>query len=300
MTETLTSVIAGRPRPGGDPYLVRSPASGRELAAVAPASVDALDDAVRAARETFMTTRWAGLAERVGWCERVAALIDAQAETLAAELAEEHGKPLHEAAGEVAAGARGFRLAAEAARNLDGYSPPVEDPHKRVVVIRQTRGVWAVLTPWNFPFNIPIEYLGPALATGSPVVWKPAPTCARIAARLTALIHEAGVPPGLVRHEGIDAVGLTGGTRTGDAVARAAWNKHLLLELGGNGPVIVLDDADLELAGRAVASAAFTNAGQVCSAAGRVLVDRTVADALADALAHTAGGSCWARRTRPA
>jgi 2-dehydro-3-deoxyphosphogluconate aldolase/(4S)-4-hydroxy-2-oxoglutarate aldolase len=108
------------------------------------------------------------------------------------------------------------------------------------------------------------------------------------------------VAEALVRHEGIDAVGLTGGTRTGDAVARAAWNKHLLLELGGNGPVIVLDDADLELAGRAVASAAFTNAGQVCSAAGRVLVDRTVADALADALAHTAGGSCWARRTRPA
>jgi succinate-semialdehyde dehydrogenase/glutarate-semialdehyde dehydrogenase len=305
MTETLTSVIAGRPRPGGHPYVLRSPASGRELAAVASASVDALDDAVRAARETFVTTRWAGLAERVGWCERVATLIDAQAETLAAELAEEHGKPLHEAAGEVAAGARGFRLAAEAARGLDGYSPQVEDPHKRVVVIRQTRGVWAVLTPWNFPFNIPIEYLGPALATGSPVVWKPAPTCARIASRLTALIHEAGVPPGLVnllltddvavaealvRHEGIDAVGLTGGTRTGEAVARAAWNKHLLLELGGNGPVIVLDDADLELAGRAVASAAFTNAGQVCSAAGRVLVDRTVADALAEALADAAGG----------
>jgi succinate-semialdehyde dehydrogenase/glutarate-semialdehyde dehydrogenase len=98
------------------------------------------------------------------------------------------------------------------------------------------------------------------------------------------------VAEALVRHEGIDAVGLTGGTRTGDAVARAAWNKHLLLELGGNGPVIVLDDADLELAGRAVASAAFTNAGQACSAAGRVLVDRTVADALADALANTAWG----------
>jgi succinate-semialdehyde dehydrogenase/glutarate-semialdehyde dehydrogenase len=303
MTEVLTSFVAGRPRAGAATYELRSPASGAVLAEVASAGADALDEAVHAARETFATTRWAGLAERVGWCERVAALIDTHAGTLAAELAEEHGKPVHEAAAEVAAGARGFRLAAEAARGLDGYSPPVEDPHKRVVVIRQARGVWAVVTPWNFPFNIPIEYLGPAVATGSPVVWKPAPTCARIAARLVGLLHDAGVPAGLVnllltddvavaealvRHPGVDAVGLTGGTRTGDAVARAAWDKHLLLELGGNGPVIVLDDADLELAGRAVASAAFTNAGQVCSAAGRVLVDRTVADDLAQALTASA------------
>jgi acyl-CoA reductase-like NAD-dependent aldehyde dehydrogenase len=161
-----------------------------------------------------------------------------------------------------------------------------------------------VVTPWNFPFNIPIEYLGPAVATGSPVVWKPAPTCARIASRLIELLGEAGLPPGLVNlvltddlavaqtlvtHPGVDAVGLTGGTRTGEAVARAAWNKHLLLELGGNGPVIVLDDADMELAHRAVASSAYTNAGQVCSAAGRVLVAGAVADELADGLTRSAG-----------
>jgi acyl-CoA reductase-like NAD-dependent aldehyde dehydrogenase len=197
-----------------------------------------------------------------------------------------------------------FRRATEPAPDLDGYSPPVEDPAKRVVVIRQPRGVWAVLTPWNFPFNIPIEYLGPAVATGSPVIWKPAPTCARIASRLVDVLHEAGVPAGLVNlvltddvavaqglvtHRGVDAVGLTGGTRTGEAVARAAWDKHLLLELGGNGPVIVLDDADMERASAAVASAAFTNAGQVCSAAGRVLVASTVADELADALTRFAG-----------
>src|ERR671915_1221185 len=141
-----------------------------------------------------------------------------------------------------------------------------------------------------------MEYLGPAVATGSPVIWKPAPTCSRIAARLVALLGEAGVPPGLVNivltdeisvaqhlvtHQGVEAVGLTGGSRTGEAVARAAWDKHLLLELGGNGPVIVLDDADLERASEKVAASAFTNAGQVCSAAGRVLVDERAADALA-------------------
>jgi acyl-CoA reductase-like NAD-dependent aldehyde dehydrogenase len=314
MTETLSSLVAGRRQAGGDPFDLRSPASGELLAHVHAAGHETVDAAVKAARETSATTRWAGLTERVGWCERVAAAIDERAEALAAELAEEQGKPLHEAAGEVAAGARGFRLAAESARGLDGYSPQVEDPAKRVVVIRQPRGVWAVLTPWNFPFNIPIEYLGPAVATGSPMIWKPAPTCARIAARLVDLMLNAGVPPGLVTllltddvavaqglvtHRGVDAVGLTGGTRTGEAVAQAAWDKHLLLELGGNGPVIVLDDADMERASAAVASAAFTNAGQVCSAAGRVLVAAPVADQLADALTRSAGAIVLGAPDRP-
>jgi succinate-semialdehyde dehydrogenase/glutarate-semialdehyde dehydrogenase len=304
MTETLSSVVAGGRQHGAEVFELRSPASGELLAHVRAGDPETVDAAVSAAREAFATTRWAGLAERVGWCERAAAAIEERAGGLAAELAEEQGKPLHEATGEIAAGVRGFRLAAEAARGLDGYSPPVEDFAKRVVVIRQPRGVWAVLTPWNFPFNIPIEYLGPAVATGSPVIWKPAPTCARIASRLVDLLHGAGVPPGLVNlvltddvavaqglvtHRGVDAVGLTGGTRTGEAVARAAWDKHLLLELGGNGPVIVLDDADMERASAAVASAAFTNAGQVCSAAGRVLVAGAVADELADALTRSAG-----------
>ena len=304
MTETLTSIAAGREQRTGEAYELHSPASGELLANVDRASPEIVDATVASARETFPATGRAGLRERVAWCERTAALIDERAEALAAELAEEQGKPLHEAAAEVAAGARGFRLSAEAARGLDGYSPPVEDPAKRVLVIRQPRGVWAVLTPWNFPFNIPIEYLGPAVATGSPVIWKPAPTCSRIAARLVALLGEAGVPRGLVNllltdevavaqrlvtHPGVDAVGLTGGSRTGEAVARAAWDKHLLLELGGNGPVIVLDDADLERASLAVAASAFTNAGQVCSAAGRVLVAERAADALADGLTEAAG-----------
>ena len=304
MTETLSSVIAAAGHGGANVFELRSPASGKLLAHVRGAGRETVDAAVSAARDAFATTRWAGLTERVGWCARAAAAIEARADGLAADLAEEQGKPLHEAAGEIAAGARGFRLAAEAARGLDGYSPPVEDAAKRVVVIRQPRGVWAVLTPWNFPFNIPIEYLGPAVATGSPVIWKPAPTCARIASRLVDLLHGAGVPPGLVNlvltddvvvaqglvtHQGVDAVGLTGGTRTGEAVARAAWDKHLLLELGGNGPVIVLDDADMDRASAAVASAAFTNAGQVCSAAGRVLVAEAVADELADGLTRSAG-----------
>jgi acyl-CoA reductase-like NAD-dependent aldehyde dehydrogenase len=286
-------------------YPVRSPASGEELVRVARATTRDVDDAVRAARAAFEVTRWSSTAERAALCHRCADVIEQRQEDLAVELAQEHGKPLVEARAEIVAGAKGFRLAAEEVKRLDGYIPPVEDARKRVLVIRQARGVWAILTPWNFPFNIPIEYLGPALATGSPFVWKPAPTTPRIAVRLAEVMLDAGAPAGavnllltdrvepaqhLVTHPGIDAVALTGGSATGRAVARAAWDKHLLLELGGNGPVIVLDDADVDRALPAIANAAFANAGQVCSAAGRLLVAERVADDLAHAVSAHANG----------
>jgi acyl-CoA reductase-like NAD-dependent aldehyde dehydrogenase len=301
----LGSYVAGAWRTTDDTYPVASPATGEELARVGRATTEDIDQAVLAAREAFAVTRWSPTAERAALCHRCAELIEQRQEALAVELAQEHGKPLAEARAEIATGAKGFRLAAEEAKRLDGYVPQTEDPNKRVLVIRQALGVWAILTPWNYPFNIPIEYLGPALATGSAFVWKPAPTATRIAVRLTELMLQAGAPDGavnllltdsieparhLVAHPGIDAVGLTGGSATGAAVAQAAWDKHLLLELGGNGPVIVLDDADLDRALPAIAHAAWTNAGQVCSAAGRLLVAGRVADNLAERVARHAGG----------
>lgn len=291
----LRSFIAGDWLPVGKGYETTNPASGLMISQVTNASIGDVDRAVKAAGEAFETTRWLPMRERAAMCERVGQLIENAADQLAADLSEEHGKPLREAAGEVEAGAWGFRLAAQELRRMDGYIPPTQDPHKRALVIRQPRGVWALLTPWNFPFNIPIEYLATAVATGSPFVWKPAPTTPLIATRLLELMLEGGVPETaanllltdsievsqhLVTHPNIDAVGLTGGAETGRRIAQLAWDKHLLLELGGNGPVIVLDDADLESAIPAVGASAFTNAGQVCSAAGRLLVSNDVADDL--------------------
>jgi len=304
MTETLRSFIAGRWVDDRDHYEIRGPASGALLAHVARATAGDVDRAADAAAAAARNRRHTPLVERTAWCRAVADRIDADAAALAHALAEEHGKPRAEAEAEIAAGALGFRLAAAEAERLDGWIPPVADPHKRVSVIRQPLGAWALITPWNFPFNIPIEYIGPALATASPFVWKPAPTTSRIAVRLLEHLLAAGVPedlPGLVlsdevavaqrlvTHPGIAAVGLTGGSATGRAVARAAWDKHLLLELGGNGPVIVLDDADLERAVPAVAASAFANAGQVCSAAGRILTAGGAADDLVRGLADAAG-----------
>lgn len=301
----LGSYVANEWRAGEETYPLNSPSTGEELARVSRARREDVDAAVRAARSAFDVTRWFPMAERAALCHRCAGLIEERAQSLALELSEEHGKPLAEAQSEVASGAKGFRLAAEEIKRLEGFSPQAEDPNKRVLVVRQTLGVWALLTPWNFPFNIPIEYLGPALATGSPFLWKPAPTTSRIAVRLTEIMIEAGAPDGLVHliltdsidtasylvtHPGIDAIGLTGGSSTGASVAQAAWNKHLLLELGGNGPVIVLDDAPVEVALPAIAASAFTNAGQVCSAAGRLLVDAQVADEVASRVTKWAGG----------
>lgn len=300
----LTSFIAGEWVPQGEGYRLNSPASGRVVSHITNASKEDVDRAVKSARGAFDTTRWMPMRDRAGICDRVAQLIDKDAQALAADLSEEHGKPLAEAEGEIATGAWGFRLAAQELRRLDGYMPPTEDPHKRALVIRQTKGVWALLTPWNFPFNIPIEYLATAVATGSPFVWKPAPSTPLIATRLMELMLEADVPPDavnllltdsvevsqhLVTHPGIDAIGLTGGAATGRKIAQLAWDKHLLLELGGNGPIIVLDDADLEVALQAVGNSAFRNAGQICSAAGRLLVDDSVANDLVDGLDEFAG-----------
>ncbi len=305
MTDLLRSFVAGAwTAPAADAFTLHSPATGAPLAEVARATTADVDRAAACAAAAARARRHTPLADRVAWCVATAQLIEARADVLAAELAEEHGKTRREAADEIAAGARGFRLAAAEAERLDGWVPPVADPHKRVHVIRQPLGVWALLTPWNFPFNIPIEYLGPAVATASPFLWKPAPSTSRIAVRLTETMLEAGVPADLVAlilsdevavaqhlvtHPRVAAVGLTGGSATGRAVAHAAWDKHLLLELGGNGPVIVLDDADLERAIPAVAASAFANAGQVCSAAGRVLAAEPVADALVAGLAEAAG-----------
>jgi succinate-semialdehyde dehydrogenase/glutarate-semialdehyde dehydrogenase len=211
----------------------------------------------------------------------------------------EHGKPLAEAEGEVASASLGFSLAAQEARRLKGETIPVDDPNKRHMTIRRPIGVWAIQTTWNFPINIPVEYLGPAIATGNAVVWKPAPTTSRIGVLLAECILEAGVPPGLVNvltgpsvemaealvtHPQAIGVGFTGSSVVGNLIAKSAVGKHLILELGGNGPVIVLNDADMERTAEAVSSAAFWNAGQSCAAAERILCEPGAYDGLVEGL----------------
>src|SRR5690606_6493458 len=147
------------------------------------------------------------------------------------------------------------------------------------------------------------EYLAPGIATGNTIVWVPAPSTSVCAVKLMECLEEAGVPPGVVNlvtgqgpvvgdeivaHPGTDAVGFTGSSETGVAIAARAAGKPLLLEMGGNGPVIILDDADLDLACQVAAAGSFANAGQICSSSERILVHARVYDQVAERLVKAA------------
>jgi acyl-CoA reductase-like NAD-dependent aldehyde dehydrogenase len=289
----------------GETAVLTSPVTGEPVAEVAAAGPADVDQAVKRAAEAFERHRWRTPFERASEMERVADVIDRRRETIAADLVLEHGKPLAEALGEVASAANGFRLAAAEARRLTGDTIPVEDPRKRVMTFRQPRGVVVAITPWNFPINIPVEYVGPALASGNAVILKPAPTTAGIAALLAECIVEARVPDGLfslltgpsvemasalVQHQDVVVVGFTGSSAVGAAIQRLAVGKEVVMELGGNGPIIVLEDADRERAIAAIGSAAFFNAGQSCAAAERIMATASVHDWLVDGLVGVARG----------
>jgi len=160
-----------------------------------------------------------------------------------------------------------------------------------VLLVRRPRGVIGVITPWNWPYTMPAELIAPALASGNTVVWTPASTTAVCATLLAECVVEADLPEGvfnfvtgpgsvvgdeIARNPGTSGVGFIGSTETGRKVAEAAAGKAAVLELGGNGPVVVMDDADLELAAEAAVTACFLCAGQSCTAGERLLVHRAV------------------------
>jgi len=280
------------PSEGGDLFDANNPTNGAALARLQRGTVGDADRAVRAAAAASDLLR-------------IADAIDDRRDTLARTLSLDQGKPLQtEAIAEVEHAANSFRNCAEQIKWLETSAIPVEDPNKRVFSIRQARGVYAVVTPWNFPYMIPSEYLAPGLAAGNSIVWVPAPTTSLCAVELAAAIEQADLPPGalnlvtgygpvvgdaIVGHPGTCGVGFTGSPATGEQIMRRAAGKPCLLELGGNGPTIILDDADLARAGAVTANGCWFNAGQVCCATERILVHESVHDAVVDAFASSAG-----------
>jgi acyl-CoA reductase-like NAD-dependent aldehyde dehydrogenase len=270
----------------GETFESESPATGEVLAVVPAAGREDGRRAIKAAERARPATAALGVRGRARLCESIAARIEARLEQLARTLSLEQGKPLREALGEVEFAAGLYRDAGGYVERQATSVLPSPDPHKRVLTIRQPHGVVAVITPWNYPVGIPSEYLSAALAAGNAVVWKPAPTTSLVAAELLECILEAGAPEGacnllfggkevgeeIVSHPGTHAVGFTGSFPVGNAVASLAGAKPLLLELGGNGPTIILDDADLELAVEGTAFGCYSNAGQICQSSERILV----------------------------
>jgi acyl-CoA reductase-like NAD-dependent aldehyde dehydrogenase len=277
--------------------------SGARIEATSPATGEAIgtvpegtrEDARRAIAGANAAAReWAARSafERADAMERVAAIIEERRDDLARTLTLDQGKPLQaESYSEVDELVEYWRMAAGDARRLEGLMPPSVDARKRVLAYRVPRGVVGVITPWNWPYTMAAEVVAPALASGNTVVWMPASSTAVCSVKLAQCIVDAELPAGvfnfvtgpgpvvgdeIAANAGTHAIGFVGSIATGFRVAERAAGKSLLLEMGGNGPLVVLDDADLDAAVEATLAAAFLCAGQSCTAGERFLVHEDV------------------------
>ncbi|HSW36534.1 MAG TPA: aldehyde dehydrogenase family protein [Candidatus Limnocylindrales bacterium] len=276
----------------GKTFAVNDPATGELVAEVALAGEADVEKAVQAAHRAKSEYAQMSVYERADLCYKLAEEVLKNKEEIARDLAMEQGKPYHkEALPEVEETALNFRLAAEDVVRVETPIIHSRDPNKRMLTFRMPHGVYAVVTPWNFPAVIPSEYIGPGLGMGNTMVIKPASFTPISVLHIAVCAERAGFPPGvfnvltgpgdtvgrqLVAHPLTNAVGFTGETVTGRQIIRAAELKPVLLELGGNGPQIVLEDAHIEAAAEAAAFGCFFNAGQVCCATERILVHEKV------------------------
>jgi acyl-CoA reductase-like NAD-dependent aldehyde dehydrogenase len=279
-----------------------SPVTGEVLARLPRANREDAQAAIDAANRARSHMASMPVFERAALCHAIADVLESKRKSMGEELSLEQGKPYREACDEILFAAELYRDAAENIKRLETSIVPSVDPNKRILTIRQPHGVVAIITPWNFPVGIPSEYLSAALAAGNTVVWKPAPTSSIIAIRLVECFIEAGVPEGsvnllfgeaevgdeMVANPDTHAVGLTGSSMVGNVVAQRAGAKPLLLELGGNGPTIILDDADLERAIEGTAFGCYHNAGQICQSSERILTHNKIHDAVLEGLVEKA------------
>ena len=280
-----------------------SPVTGETLAEVPDASAADVDRAVAAARAA--QPKWAALSawDRAKICHAIADLIDERREEFARELSLEQGKPYAaEALGDIDETAENFRIAAEEVKRMETAIVPSQDVAKRILTFRKPNGVYAGITPWNFPTLIPVELIAPGIAVGNTIVMKPSEWTPIAMANFMQIMADAGLPDGvvnvvygageagerLVTHPGVDCVGFVGSHVTAEKIVRAAGLKRSLIEASGNGPVIVCEDADLERAAQGAVFGGFFCAGQVCCATERVLVNERVHDSFLDAVLKTA------------
>lgn len=273
---------------------VVDPANGRVVGQVSAVGAEAAARAIDSASAAFATWRGWTAAERAAVLWRWHAAVLQAREDLARILTAEQGKPLAEARGEIDYAAAYIAWYAEEARRLYGEVVPSPRRDSRIVVLPQPLGVVAAITPWNFPAAMITRKLAPALAAGCTVVLKPAPQTPLTALALVRLLETAGAPAGVVNvltgeaapigqalmdHSSVRKLSFTGSTQVGKRLMAAAAGtlKRLSLELGGNAPFIVFEDADLEAAVAGLIAAKFRNAGQTCVCVNRIYVQAGVA-----------------------
>ncbi|AVT79346.1 NAD-dependent succinate-semialdehyde dehydrogenase [Rhodopseudomonas palustris] len=287
---------------GTSAIAVTNPANGQTIAKVPHLGAAEATQAVEAAAQAFPA--WAKLTakQRSNILRKWFELIIANREDLALILTTEQGKPLAEALGEVDIGAAYVEFFAEEARRVYGETIPTQRADARLIAIKQPIGVCGAITPWNFPSSMITRKVSPALAAGCTVVLKPAEETPLSAFALAALAEKAGVPKGvfnvltgdapaigkvLCEHPAVRFVGFTGSTEVGKILYKQAsvGVKKLGLELGGNAPFIVFDDADVDAAVEGAMVSKYRNMGQTCVCANRLYVQDGVYDAFVEKLA---------------
>ncbi|AKJ28369.1 NAD-dependent succinate-semialdehyde dehydrogenase [Caldimonas brevitalea] len=292
------ALVAGAWLTGASRFDVVDPATGRKLADVANLGPTETEQAIAAAAEAWPAWRAATAKARAAVLIKWFQLLLQHADDLARIMTAEQGKPLAEAKGEVVYAASFIEWFAEEAKRVYGETIPTTDPNKRYLVIRQAIGVCAAITPWNFPIAMITRKVAPALAAGCPVVIKPAEQTPLSALAVAELGLRAGIPPGVLNvitadgdrsievgrvlcdSDTVRHLSFTGSTEVGRILMQqcAPTIKKLSLELGGNAPFIVFDDADLDSAVEGAIQSKYRNAGQTCVCANRLYAQDSVYD----------------------
>lgn len=311
MTSRLTAYgdfsgqfIDGQWRPGQAARMMPdlNPYSGETIAEIVLASKSDLDEAYEAAARAQVQWARTGPQERMALFQRVICILDDRKDEIIGWLVRESGSTLLKATAEWAAVRGGLMEALTLPARMEGRIMPIDQPGQQSLVFREPIGVVGIISPWNFPFALSHRSIAPALALGNAVVVKPAEDTPITGGLLIAKIYEeAGLPHGLLNvvigdvaeigdaftlHPIPSFISFTGSTRVGKHIGSLAmqgpWLKHVGLELGGNAPFVVLDDADLEGAVRAAIFGRFLHNGQICMSSNRIIVDASIHDAFVD------------------
>src|SRR5919107_4994216 len=293
----------------GETFESKVPATGESLGTFPRSSAEDVDRAVAAAKAAFEEWRLTPAPQRGNVLFRFARLLEDQKDELTELMSREMGKVLAEAGGDVQEAIDMSIYMAGEGRRLFGQTTPSELRDKFQMSVRLPVGVVGAITPWNFPIAIPAWKLAPALVCGNTVVLKPAEDTPLLAERFIELLGEAGLPEGvvtvvhgfgeeagdaLVRHPDVPVITFTGSRETGILVTKNAADnlKHVHLELGGKNAIIVMDDADVDLAVEGILWSAFGTSGQRCTAASRVIASGSVYDSLQSRLVAAAESLC--------
>lgn len=284
----------------GKTFSVTNPANGNVITTVADCGAAQTEQAIEAATKAFAKWSKKTAKERSAIMRRWFNLINDNIDDLALLMTTEQGKPLAEAKGEITYGASFIEWFAEEARRVYGDVIPTPLNDRRMITIKQPIGVVAAITPWNFPVSMITRKISPALAAGCTIVLKPAAQTPLSALALAYLSKEAGFPDGVINiitsdnasevgkvmteHPLVQKFSFTGSTRVGKMLMQqcASTVKKVSLELGGNAPLIVFDDADIGQAVKGALASKYRNAGQTCVCANRIYVQNNIYDAFID------------------